>query len=97
MQVEWKWCGGLNRDNFKDMTHNLWEKAPLPSLIVYSMPFHGDYIQMSLFPRTHKWESQTETFVVSKLWLLVFFSNQVCCENVRAMSYSPQKDHSNDV
>jgi len=35
VQVEWKWCGGLNRDNFKHKLHmarNLWEEAPLPSL-----------------------------------------------------------------
>jgi hypothetical protein len=100
MQVEWKWCGGLNIDNLKDKlytTHNLWEEAPLPSLIVYSVPLHGDYIQMSLFPWTCKWESQIKTIVVSKLRLFVFFSNQVCCENVKAISYSLQKDHSNDV
>jgi len=29
-----------------------------PLLIVYSMPFYGDYIQMSFFLRTTKWESQ---------------------------------------
>ncbi len=100
MRVEWKWCGGLNRDNLKDKfytIHNLWEEAPLPSLIVYSVPFHGDYIQMPLFPWTRKWESQIETFVVSKFWSFIFFSNQVCCENVKAIFYSPQKDHSNDV
>jgi hypothetical protein len=35
VQIERKWCGGLNRDNFKHklyMTHHLWEEAPLPSL-----------------------------------------------------------------
>jgi len=35
MQVEWKWRGGLNRDNFKHKLYtarNLWEDAPLPSL-----------------------------------------------------------------
>ncbi len=35
MQVEWKWCNGLNRDNFMHKfytTHNLWEEAPFPSL-----------------------------------------------------------------
>jgi hypothetical protein len=35
MQVEWKWCGGLNKDNLKHKFHmapNLWEKALLPSL-----------------------------------------------------------------
>jgi hypothetical protein len=35
MQVEWKWCDGLNKDNLKNKlytTCNLWEEAPLPSL-----------------------------------------------------------------
>jgi hypothetical protein len=35
MQVERKWCGKLNKDNFKHKlytAHNLWEEAPLPSL-----------------------------------------------------------------
>jgi hypothetical protein len=35
---------------------------------------------------------KTRTIVVSKLWLLISFSNQVCFENARAISYSPQKD-----
>jgi hypothetical protein len=30
--------------------------TPLP--IVHYVPLHGDYIQMSLFPKTFKWESQ---------------------------------------
>jgi hypothetical protein len=33
VQVEWKWCDGLSKDNFKHKlctAHNLWEKAPLP-------------------------------------------------------------------
>jgi len=30
----------------------------LPSPIVYFVPFNGDYIQMSLFPKTPKWEFQ---------------------------------------
>ncbi len=35
VQVECKWCNGLNRDNLKHKlytTHNPWEEAPLPSL-----------------------------------------------------------------
>ncbi len=35
VQVEWKWCDGRNRDNFKHklyITYNLWEEAPLSSL-----------------------------------------------------------------
>jgi hypothetical protein len=40
MQVEWKWCIKLNRDNMKYKfytTHNLWEEAPLFSLPPYSI------------------------------------------------------------
>jgi hypothetical protein len=58
MQVKWKWCSELNRDNLKHkfyIARNLWEEAPLPSPIVYFVPFHKDYIQMSLFPGTPKW------------------------------------------
>jgi len=35
MQVEWKWCGELSKDNLKHKlytTHNLWEEASFPSL-----------------------------------------------------------------
>ncbi len=59
MQIKWKWCGGFNTDNLKHeiyMARNLWEEdTPLP--IVYYVPLHADYIQMSLFPKTPKWES----------------------------------------
>ncbi len=35
MQIEWKWCDKLNKDNLKHKfytTCNLWEKAQFPSL-----------------------------------------------------------------
>ncbi len=35
VQIEWKWCDGLNRDNLKHKFYtagNLWKEAPLPSL-----------------------------------------------------------------
>jgi hypothetical protein len=35
MQIKWKWCDGLNKDNLKHklyMARNLWEEAPFPSL-----------------------------------------------------------------
>jgi hypothetical protein len=57
MQVEWKWCSEFSKENFEHklyMTCNLWEEAPFPSLL-YSMPFHENYIQMSLFSETPKW------------------------------------------
>jgi hypothetical protein len=42
MQIKWKWCNGLNRDNLKHkfyITCNLREEALLPSLnILYASP-----------------------------------------------------------
>jgi hypothetical protein len=35
IQVDYKWCDGLSKDNFKHklyMACNLWEEAPLHSL-----------------------------------------------------------------
>jgi hypothetical protein len=35
MQVEWKWCNKLSKDNLKHKfytAHNLWEEVTLPSL-----------------------------------------------------------------
>jgi hypothetical protein len=35
MQIEWKWCDRLSRDDLKHklyIAHNLWEEAPFPSL-----------------------------------------------------------------
>jgi hypothetical protein len=35
VQIEFKWCDELNRDNFKHKfytAYNLWEEAPFPSL-----------------------------------------------------------------
>jgi len=35
VQVEWKWCDGLNWGNLKHKLHtacNLWQEAPLPSI-----------------------------------------------------------------
>jgi hypothetical protein len=61
MQVEWKWCGGLSRDNFKHKAlHGLQPLGggTIPFPIVYFVPLHRDDIQMSFFIRTPKWESQ---------------------------------------
>jgi hypothetical protein len=52
------------------------------------MTICGGYIQMVFFLRT---------FVVSKLWMLIFSSNQDFLEHVRALSYSPQNNLSNGV
>jgi hypothetical protein len=44
--------------------------TPLP--IIYYVPFHKDYIQMSLFLGSPK----TRTLTVPKLWTFISFSNQ---------------------
>jgi len=67
VQVEWKWCGGLSKDNFKHKASH--GPQPLgggttPFPIVYFVPFHADYIQMSLF---------FGTLVVPKFWMFIFF------------------------
>jgi hypothetical protein len=61
MQIEWKWCNGFSRDNFKHKLHTVLQPlgggtTPLP--MVYYVPLHGDYIQMLLFFKIPKWESQ---------------------------------------
>jgi hypothetical protein len=94
VQIECKWCNKLNRDNLKHkfyMTYNFWEEAPLPSIIIYSMTFHKGYIQMTLFFRTPKWESQNWDFYCFEFWTLISSSNQVFLEHARAISYIPQK------
>jgi hypothetical protein len=75
MQVEWKWCDKLNRDNLK---HNfIWfttfRRRHHPFLIVYYVPFCGDYIQMSIFPKTLKWESQNWDFCCPKTFNVYIF------------------------
>jgi hypothetical protein len=37
------------------------------------------------------------TLVVLKLWTIIFSSNQTCLDHARVISYSPQKEFSNDV
>jgi hypothetical protein len=44
MQVEWKWCNKLSRDNLKHelyTAHNLWEEAPLLSLYILCASSQG--------------------------------------------------------
>jgi len=65
--------------------------TPLP--IVYYVTLREGYIQMTLFLETPK----IGTFVVQKLWMFIFFSNQACLEHVRALSFSPQKVLSKSV
>ncbi len=47
---------------------------------------------MRLFLRTPKW-----TFIVPNFLLFIYFSNQVCLEHAREISYSCQRDISNGV
>jgi len=69
LQVKWKWCSELSKDNFKHKiykTHNLWEETPLPSLYyiilcAFSWGLHPNVT----FPRdSQMW--------VLKLWFLLF-------------------------
>jgi hypothetical protein len=69
--------------------------TPLP--IIYYVPLCKVYIQMSFFPRTPNGSPKTRTLVIPKLWMLIFFSNKVFFDNEKEISYSPQKDLSNDV
>jgi hypothetical protein len=68
VQIEWKCCDGFSKDNLKHklyMAHKQRNIIPLP--IIYSVPFHGDYIQMSLFLKILKWESQNWDFSCFKI------------------------------
>jgi len=86
-------------DNFKHklyMARNLWERGTTPFPIVYFMPIRKDYIQMSLFPGTPK--SQNWDFCYPKtLDIHIFLKSSFFFENLKAISYSPQKDLSNGV
>ncbi len=98
MQIEQKWCDKLSRANFKHKlytTRNLWEEASLPSLhyTLCLLPKMGITSKCHFFLGNPK----TKTFVIPKLWTFVYFSNQVCCENTKTISYSPQKTISNGL
>ncbi len=80
VQVEWKWCDKLSRDNFKHklyMAHNLWEEAPLPSLQYTMSMSMGITSKCHFSPRLPSESPKIGTFVVAKLWTLISFSNQV--------------------
>ncbi len=61
------------------------------------MPFHKNDIQMSLFPRAPKSESQNWNFYHPITLDIHIFSNQIYFENVKAISYTPSKGFSNNV
>jgi hypothetical protein len=90
LQVKWKWCSELSRDNLKHKifkTHNLWEETPLPSLY-YIMCFYVKTISKRHFsPRLSNVSPKTTTLVVPKLWKLISFSNKVFFQNVTLISY----------
>ncbi len=99
MQVECKWFGG-----FKGTTLNTsftWpatfgrRPSSLPYNILHDSPW--SYIQMTFFPRLSSGHPKIGTFIVSKLWTLIFISNKICFENEMAISYSAQKNLSNGV
>jgi hypothetical protein len=88
MEVKWKWCSGFNK-NFKHKfytTHNLWEEAPFRSLYYSLCLSTGTTSKCHFSP---KLPLGTAILVFPKLWTFISFSNQVCFENERAMSYSP--------
>jgi hypothetical protein len=61
VSASWKRCDELSNDNLKHKlhaTHNLLGEGIIPLPVVYYVPFHKDYIQMSFSPETPKWESQ---------------------------------------
>jgi len=67
MQVEWKWCGGFNKNNFKHKfytTYKFWEEEPLPFLkYIFCALLQGLHPNV-IFPR----DSQVE---IPKLGLLL--------------------------
>jgi hypothetical protein len=100
MQVKWKWCGRLNRDNLKHKlhtAHNLWEETPFPSLEYTLCLFVGTTSKCHFFPGLLSGSPKTRTFIVPKFWTFIYFLNQVCFENARAISYSFWKYLSNDI
>jgi hypothetical protein len=53
VQVEWKWCSGLNRDNLQHKlytTHNLWEEAPPPPYNIFYASPRGLHLNVT-FPQ----------------------------------------------
>ncbi len=75
MQVEWKWCDGLCKDNFKHKLYialNLWKEAPLPSLY-YTLCFSmGITSKCHFSPRLPSGSPKIETLVVPKLWTFIY-------------------------
>jgi len=81
VQVKWKWCGKLNRDNLKHKLHTRLQPlgggiTPLP--IIYFVPLRRDYIQMSLFLETLKWEfPNQDSYCPKTLDAHIFFKSSL--------------------
>ncbi len=56
------------------------------------MTFFGGYMQMTFFSRL-----PSGTFIIPKILLLIYFSNQACLEHAKEISYNSQRDISNGV
>jgi len=54
--------------------------------------FFGGYMQMTFFSRL-----PSGTFIIPKILLLIYFSNQACLEHAKEISYNSQRDISNGV
>jgi hypothetical protein len=66
--------------------------VPLPTGFFVSAYLNGEGVQEFL-----TWSLKIGTFVVPKLWTFISFSNQVCFDSARTISYSPWKYLSNGV
>jgi hypothetical protein len=100
VQVKWKWCNGLNRDNLKHklyMTRKFWEEAPLSSLLYILCMSMGSTSKCHFSPRLPSGSPIIGILVVPKFWIFIFFSNQVCFESARKISYVPSKYLFNDA
>jgi len=94
MQIEWKWWGGLSRDNLKHklyMTHNLWEEASFFSLWYIMCLFAGTTSKCHFSLKLLNGSPKIRTFVIPELWMPISFSNQICFENENAIFYNPWK------
>ncbi len=101
VQVEWKWCDKINKNNLKHKlytTRNLWEEAPPPSLQYILCLSVGMTSKCDFSLGFPSGSPKIGTLAIPKLQTFISFSNQVCFfGNAMAMPYSLQKDLSNGV
>ncbi len=94
VQIEWKWCDKVNRNNFKQKfytTRNLWEDAPLPSLSYTLCLAMGTTFKCHFPLGPPSGSSKPANLYVAKFWTFIFLSNQVFFENARKISYNLKK------